>query len=291
VLDARLFVAREDLPYLLDVRPPDWSEADLRLAAYLMRSGLLAGDLDRPLTAAEIEETLFQLALFLRVLERREVRYLSAEGGELQLRSGDESESLPLPSRLATFRERGPRVTSGPLALLAGDRLTTYLVGGELVAVVQKVDDDGVSFDRTSNLSSWTRFRSDEQLIELAADRYPGFELRKFEVMSRGVSGRVGHLRMTGAEGDIVDVHGLAVRWTLDLPDTLFTAKRLEPVGRPSGWLFSGRGWGHGVGLCQVGAYGMAVRGHGYREILGHYYTGVKVARLAIGNATKIENR
>jgi len=284
VLDARLFVAREDLPYLLDVRPPDWSEADLRLAAYLIRSGLLAGDLDEPLAAAEIEETLFQLALFLRVLERRQVRYLSAEGGELLVRSGGEPEVLPLPAQLATFRKRGERVASGPLALLAGDRLTVYLTGGDLVAVVQQVDTDGVAFDRTSNLSSWSRFRSDEQLAELAAARYPGFELERFELVSRGVSGRVGHMRLIGAAGDTVDVRGLAVRWTLDLPDTLFTAKRLEPAGRPPGWLFSGRGWGHGVGLCQVGAYGMAVRGHGYREILRHYYSGVHVARAGQGS-------
>ncbi len=123
--------------------------------------------------------------------------------------------------------------------------------------MVQEVDTDGVAFDRTSNRSSWTRFRSDEELADLAAARYPGLELERFEVVSRGVSGRVGHLRLIGAGGETVDVRGLAVRWTLDLPDTLFTAKRLEPAGRPPGWLFSGRGWGHGVGLCQVGAYGM----------------------------------
>ncbi len=76
-------------------------------------------------------------------------------------------------------------------------------------------------------------------------------------------------------------MRGLAVRWTLDLPDTLFTAKRLAPAGGRPGWLFSGRGWGHGVGLCQVGAYGMAVRGHDYREILQHYYSGVRIERLA----------
>ncbi|MFQ5349729.1 MAG: hypothetical protein ACE5EG_04710, partial [Thermoanaerobaculia bacterium] len=283
-LDARLFVAREDLPYLLDVRPPDWSEADLRLAAYLMRSGLLAGDLDQPLTATEIEETLFHLAVFLRVLERRQVRYLSTGGGELRVRAGSEPEALALPARLATFRQRGERITSGPLALLAGDRLTVYLSGGELAAVVQRVDTDGVAFDRTSNLSSWTRFRSDERLAELAAARYPGLELEELELVSRGVSGRVGHMRLRGAGGKTVDVRGLAVRWTLDLPDTLFTAKRLQPPGGSPGWLFTGRGWGHGVGLCQVGAYGMAVRGHGYHEILGHYYSGVRVAKLVEGS-------
>ena len=278
-LDARLFVAREDLPYLLDVRPPDWSESDLRLAAYLVRSGLLAGDLDRPLSAAEIEETLFQLALFLLVLERREVRYLSAEGGELRFRAAGEEQALALPARLATFRRRGERLASGPLALLAGDHLTLYVAGEKLLAVVQRVDTDGVAFDRTSNRSTWTRFRSDAELAELAAGRYPGFGLESFELVSRGVSGRVGHMRLLGAAGETVDVRGLAVRWTLDLPDTLFTAKRLDPSGGEPGWLFSGRGWGHGVGLCQVGAYGMAVRGHDYRAILGHYYSGVRVVK------------
>ena len=278
-LDARLFVAREDLPYLLDVRPPDWTEPDLRLAAYLMRSGLLTGDLDRPLSAAEIEETLFQLALFLRVLERREVRYLSAGGGELRFRDRGEERALVLPARLATLRQRGERLASGPLALLAGDRLTIYVAGEELLAVVQRVDTDGVAFDRTSNRSTWTRFRSDAELAELAAARYPGFGFESFELVSRGVSGRVGHMRLQGAGGEAIDVRGLAVRWTLDLPDTLFTAKRLDPSGGEPGWLFSGRGWGHGVGLCQVGAYGMAVRGHDYRAILGHYYSGVRVVR------------
>ena len=283
VLDARLFVAREDLPYLLDARPPDWSEADLRLAAYLMRSGLLTGDPEEPLTAAEIEQTLFRLAVFLRVLNPRQVRYLSAAGGELLVRAAGEPEAMVLPARLATFRSRGERVRSGPLALLAGDRLTIYESGGELVAVVQQVDTDGVAFDRTSNRSTWNRFRTDRELADLAAARYPGLELGTFELVSRGVSGRVGHLRLIGVGGEAIDVEGLAVRWTLDLPDTLFTAKRLEPAGQPAGWLFSGRGWGHGVGLCQVGAYGMGTRGHGYREILRHYYSGVRVVKAEPG--------
>jgi stage II sporulation protein D len=43
---------------------------------------------------------------------------------------------------------------------------------------------------------------------------------------------------------------------------------------------FSGRGWGHGVGLCQVGAYGMAVAGGKYQDILHKYYTGVKLDKI-----------
>ena len=41
-----------------------------------------------------------------------------------------------------------------------------------------------------------------------------------------------------------------------------------------------GAGWGHGVGLCQIGAAMMAFRGYGYRDILAHYYTGAVISRL-----------
>jgi stage II sporulation protein D len=145
---------------------------------------------------------------------------------------------------------------------------------------VQEVDLDGVAFDRTSPWASWSRFRSDAQLARLVEERYPGLGFTGFEVLGRGVSGRVGSIRLVGRNGATQDVEGLAVRWTLDLPDTRFTAKRLRPRSGEPGWLFTGSGWGHGVGLCQVGAFGMAGRGHGYRDILAHYYTGVTLARV-----------
>ena len=50
--------------------------------------------------------------------------------------------------------------------------------------------------------------------------------------------------------------------------------------GKIEAVVFAGKGWGHGVGLCQVGAYGMALRGADYREILSHYYSGTKIERL-----------
>ena len=110
--------------------------------------------------------------------------------------------------------------------------------------------------------------------------RYPGFPFRSLEIVSRGVSGRVGELKLIGTDGRTELVDGLAVRWTLDLPDTLFTARRLVPERGDPGWLFTGRGWGHGVGLCQVGAYGMALRGHSYAEILAHYYQGARLGAI-----------
>lgn len=286
--DARLFVRTEELEYLVANPPPEWNLEDRRLAAYLVESGLLAPPRaeEARLSAAEGEELLFQLALFLRVVERREATFSSLAAASAELVARDDGAELhfALPANLATFRREGGTVRPGDLVLEAGDALELYLVAGGVVAVAQEVDPRGASFDRTHNLSRWTRYRSDAELAASVASRLPGFAFRSFEVLTRGVSGRVGRIRLLGRNreaAESVDVSGLAVRWTLDLPDTLFTARRLAPAEGEAGWQFSGRGWGHGVGLCQVGSYGMARRGHGYRAILAHYYGGARLHRIA----------
>lgn len=292
--DARLFVHPEELGYLVANPPPGWNLEDRRLAAYLVESGLLAAPAagETRVSASEAEDLLLQLALFLRVLERREASFSSIAGGggaagaggrELVARDDGAELHFVLPGDVATFRLEGGAAHAGDLVLEAGDVLEIYLVDGGLVAVAQEVDARGSTFDRTHNLSRWTRFRSDADLRASVAARLPGFDFRSFEVLLRGVSGRVGKIRLVGrspGSAETVDVEGLAVRWTLDLPDTLFTARRLAPTKGEAGWQFSGRGWGHGVGLCQVGSYGMARRGHGYRDILAHFYGGATLQKL-----------
>jgi len=81
-----------------------------------------------------------------------------------------------------------------------------------------------------------------------------------------------------GEKGE-VSLKGLNIRMTLGLRENWFTIDKV--VGKRPGFLFIGRGWGHGVGLCQVGAYGMAVQGRNYREIIKHYYTDVDITKLS----------
>ncbi|KAB2964308.1 MAG: hypothetical protein F9K18_07640 [Thermoanaerobaculia bacterium] len=109
--------------------------------------------------------------------------------------------------------------------------------------------------------------------------RFPGFDFAGLDILGRGISGRVGKVLLRGRDGSTVEVSGLAVRWTLDLPDTLFSVRRVTRRGAPGGWQFSGRGWGQGVGLCQYGAYSMARRGLDYRDLLAHYYPGARLER------------
>jgi peptidoglycan hydrolase-like amidase len=55
---------------------------------------------------------------------------------------------------------------------------------------------------------------------------------------------------------------------------------RTDEEQMPVAFHFTGGGWGHGVGMCQVGAIGRAEQGYDYRQILAHYYGGAKVVRL-----------
>ena len=287
-LDARLFLAPEDVKYLLNDPPRDWSEEDRRRAAYLMKSGLLTGPLDQPLSEDEIEKMLLALSELLGVVRREEVSFFSIADGRLTVRSGKEDKVYSLPAGVATFRPQGSDLYSSALTMVPGDHMTLFWQADRIVAATQEIDLDGVAFDRSSPYSSWTRYRTDSQLRTQVNTRFPGLGFQSFEVLERGESGRVGKIRIHGDGDQQTDVEGLAVRWTLDIPDTLFTAKRLEPKDREAGWLFTGKGFGHGVGMCQVGSYGMAQRGHTYREILTHYYTGVELGRARFRNRTAV---
>ena len=76
-------------------------------------------------------------------------------------------------------------------------------------------------------------------------------------------------------------VRGGRIRSALGLREQLFVIDRTyDDAGRVARFTFTGRGWGHGVGLCQVGAYGMARAGLSYEKILKAYYTGISLTKL-----------
>ena len=101
-----------------------------------------------------------------------------------------------------------------------------------------------------------------------------------------GVSGRVVELRVVGSEGAL-ELRGQRVRLGLRLRESLFVLHKeaAAPDGADPRFVFSGSGWGHGVGLCQLGASGMARAGASFEEILKHYYTGVRVTSLGPARA------
>ena len=104
--------------------------------------------------------------------------------------------------------------------------------------------------------------------------------LLNLEPVERGPSGRLKRLRLVGERGSLVIGKELEIRRVLSethLYSSAFVVDVAGPVQRPDAFLFTGAGWGHGVGLCQIGAAVMAHQGAGYREILKHYYPGTHI--------------
>ncbi|RMF64312.1 MAG: SpoIID/LytB domain-containing protein [Calditrichaeota bacterium] len=100
----------------------------------------------------------------------------------------------------------------------------------------------------------------------------------------RGVSGRMIELEVVGTKDRFVISRELAIRQAL-APRTLFSScfyvkKKGGTRGLPKKFVLKGAGWGHGVGMCQVGAAVMAARGKKFDQILTHYYRGVFLKKL-----------
>ena len=100
--------------------------------------------------------------------------------------------------------------------------------------------------------------------------------------IARGTSGRLWQLKIEGTRQSRIIGKELEIRRTLSpthLYSSAFVVEKQDftPDGLPGRFLLIGAGWGHGVGLCQIGAAVMAGQGYGYWEILHHYYPGAKL--------------
>jgi len=105
--------------------------------------------------------------------------------------------------------------------------------------------------------------------------------LRDLVPLERGPSGRIIRLRIEGSERTVVVGKELEIRrWLSEshLLSSAFVVAREGGKGAPDRFVLYGAGWGHGVGMCQVGAAAMAVRGYTCEAILRHYFPGATPA-------------
>lgn len=96
--------------------------------------------------------------------------------------------------------------------------------------------------------------------------------------VKRGPSGRICELEIEGTKGTVTIGKELEIRRTLSESHLFSSAFVVEKT--TGGFILTGAGWGHGAGLCQIGAAVMAAKGYTYREILQHYYPGSSLGRF-----------
>lgn len=129
----------------------------------------------------------------------------------------------------------------------------------------------------TADFHDWTVQYTTDELSELVRTR-TGIDfgtIVALEAVERGPSGRIKYLRITGTLREEVIGKELAIRKALSSSHLKSSAFEIEKS--PDGFVLKGRGWGHGVGLCQIGAAAMAAQGYDYRQILSHYYAGAEI--------------
>lgn len=108
--------------------------------------------------------------------------------------------------------------------------------------------------------------------------------VRALVPLARGASGRIYALKVIGTKAEKVFAKELVIRRILS-PSHLYSSAFIvetfeEQHGVPKRFKLTGAGWGHGVGLCQIGAAAMAARGTCYKDILRHYFRGATLQKL-----------
>lgn len=130
---------------------------------------------------------------------------------------------------------------------------------------------------QTKDFHDWSVRYSREELSELVRRR-TGIDFGQvtaLQPLHRGPSGRISSLRIVGTVRTEVIGKELAIRRCLS--ETHLKSSAFDVVMDGTDFVLNGHGWGHGVGLCQIGAAVMASEGFNYRQILAHYYEGAEV--------------
>ena len=139
----------------------------------------------------------------------------------------------------------------------------------------------------THDFYEWTEELSQEEIHERIC-KHLKMELGPImgmEIVEKGPGGHISKLRIVGKDKSFIVGKELEIRRMLStstLKSSAFTVETKNVRGGvPQRFILHGRGWGHGVGLCQIGAAVMGERGFSYKQILKHYYTDVQIKRLS----------
>jgi SpoIID/LytB domain protein len=143
------------------------------------------------------------------------------------------------------------------------------------------------SFDReTVDFFRW-KVRYEREELESVLHAKSGFDfgtLMELLPVQRGPSGRIAKLRIVGTKKALTVGKDLEIRRWLSashLYSSAFIVRTERSAdGVPKRFVLHGAGWGHGVGLCQIGAAVMAVKGFNAEAIVHHYFPGARLKKL-----------
>lgn len=210
-------------------------------------------------------------------------RQIPSRAASSQPAATQQNESFEIEDNAWLFRSLGGESYAvARLALIGGERITYHLSSkGRIDFLEASPSERGASSDRFSSIAEWSvRVTRDEMEQRLARSRVDVGKLESIERVGFSASHRVTEVEVTGGKGRS-RLRGRKIIGALGLRENLFVVDTEKDArGDVVAFMFTGRGWGHGVGLCQTGAFGLAKEGYSYTAILQKYYTGIRLQRM-----------
>lgn len=263
----------------------NWKGKEGAYLAYLIQSGIFPSSRriknpKDPLSRGELAFCLGKAIQSYRELSHSGV-FEKFDSNKIELEEEGELNELILSPNMFLLRNNdGKPSFASQIYFLGGERVRWVERGGEVQLLEVIYQPHTIILDRSSLFHRWQVKKPREELEKRINQFYPIGELQDLLPQKRGDSNRVVELLIIGSEAQAL-VKGFKIRRVLGLKETLFVIDReYDGDGNVTRFIFCGKGWGHGVGLCQVGAYGMARAGADYREILKKYYHGIKIAKI-----------
>lgn len=256
--------------------------------AMLMRDGLftLHGDLtlkpQRPFSRAKM------FRLIKQIYEKKKWTPTLQSGttkattdGRLVLRTGKTEKVIAVRSDVFLFREFGGTLYQVKEAALVGGENVKYMTdaSGQVWYLEIEPTSTPTVAENMSPFTNWTTTLG-AGAVQSRLSRYVrGIgTLYDVNIKQKGYSRRAVEIEIIGSNGTKT-LKGGKIRSALRLKEQLFVINKRYSGNAVASYTFTGRGWGHGVGMCQYGAFGLAKMGVKADEIIKHYYTGVDVTK------------
>lgn len=228
------------------------------------------------------------LRLFRQIYEKKKWMPMLQSGttkasvdGKLVLKSGRSERTLALRPDVFLFRKFGGSYYQIKEAALVGGENVNYLTdftGAVSYLEIEPTDQPTVA-ENMSPFTNWTTTLSAGEVQGRLSRFVRGIgTLYDVRITKKGYSRRAAELEIVGSNG-VKTLKGGKIRSALRLREQLFVMNKRYSGSTVTSYTFTGRGWGHGVGMCQYGAYGLAKMGVKAEEIIKHYYTGVDITK------------
>jgi stage II sporulation protein D len=265
--------------------------------SYLMKAGLWRPNSDntvRPDEPIQRGDALFILIKwieFTRPDVLRKGTFVTSKPAEsedaaitaISIKSGSKTQEFPLSENPYLFRlDTGRTTPVSSIKIIGNEKISFHLAASGTIDFLEiELSPNGASSDRYSPIANWDT-KMDRSTVGDKLKTLTGNigQLRDLKPAKIGNSGRMVQIEAIGSKSSAV-IMGYKAKNALGLSDTPLTVTReYSADGSVASFIFHGRGWGHGVGLCQTGAFGMARAGHSYEEILKTYYQGVEIKKV-----------